>query len=198
MKNSAVALVAIVSLAAGALLHAVLPSSDRAPSIGAQQGPVFQPATGLESRIDLLGQRVDALSQRIANSETQSASDWKKALDLLTKLSGGKGSGGSTAAATNGSPAMPQAQESPEELRARWRESLDRTERAVLAADPAGWNSKDTATWSRLDELKKAREALDQAKDEDALRKLAESREFGVYFKLKKPSSSAPEPATFR
>lgn len=75
-------------------------------------------------------------------------------------------------------------------IRERWKSNLAELETRLLGMDPAGEKSTDLAMWSRFDDLKKARAALEAAQDDEALRSLSQS-EFAIYFLIEVPRRGA-------
>ncbi len=187
--------VALLMLAAGGVgwvLRGCSATGDR--SDGSQSASDRSPST---EDVGRLGERVTDLTRRIAALESEvrafraeEAARWVRFQSEpggLQPSAAGRGAmDGDAARGADVAVPAPDDPAAAERLRDRWRGVLAESEKRLWAANPSGPDPRgDLVAWSRFDDLKRAREALDRAQDMAALRALSEG-EFKFYFKLER------------
>ena len=187
--------VALLTLAAGGagwLLRGGCLSGDRtgAPHSPSDDSPSTQGGGQLGERITDLTGRIAALEGEVRSFRADEAARWTRRQsetdEVLQRNAADRGAQrGDPGRGAETAVALPDDPAAVEKVRDRWKGVLAESEKRLWQLYPSGQPDSrgDLVAWSRFDDLKKARDALDSARDMAALRALAEGQ-FKFYFKL--------------
>ena len=176
-RNAFLALALVVGGVLGAVLHAALRGTDSSPrDESVADAPRATPApVDPPDRFEHMKARLEAIEAEVKLLREEGAARggrWAKAHEDLLERLGKLGSLVATVA-PGGAPEddSPRAVET---MRSKWRQTLDEMDRRLDALLKEGADPNEIVMWSRLDDVRRARIALEAATDMKALRLLAQ------------------------